>query len=217
MRPLPAPSLFSGPSTYWGKALGAPCGREACGRHGDGNASFGRGRRMRSNVSTPTSAVMESDPLGADNRFYAEGERKVWRWQSGECRVLQGHKEQVRHFSLLANDSRLLSWSFDGTVMMWDTASGEKLQDVEAHRGAILSCDVSPDARLFATTSADKTAKDCVRSCRFSWDNRRLATGDDNGEIRSYCRLLTRLLLLHCGKSTSAPGASVQTGETEEK
>ncbi|TMS02559.1 Apoptotic protease-activating factor 1 [Larimichthys crocea] len=25
---------------------------------------------------------------------------------------------------------------------------------------------------------------DCVRSCRFSWDSRRLATGDDNGEIR---------------------------------
>lgn len=42
---------------------------------------------------------------------------------------------------------------------MWDTESGEKLQDVEAHRGAILSCHVSPDGCLFATTSADKTAK----------------------------------------------------------
>uniref|UniRef100_A0A8C3A8M0 Apoptotic peptidase activating factor 1 n=1 Tax=Cyclopterus lumpus TaxID=8103 RepID=A0A8C3A8M0_CYCLU len=118
-------------------------------------------------------------------------------WQSGECKVLQGHKEQVRRFSLLATDTRLLSWSFDGTVMV----IGEKLQDIEAHRGAVLSCHVSPDARHFATTSADKTAKlwhceswqcvhtlsghqDCVRSCRFSWDNRRLATGDDNGEIR---------------------------------
>uniref|UniRef100_A0A8C3A8D8 Apoptotic protease-activating factor 1 n=1 Tax=Cyclopterus lumpus TaxID=8103 RepID=A0A8C3A8D8_CYCLU len=122
---------------------------------------------------------------------------QVWRWQSGECKVLQGHKEQVRRFSLLATDTRLLSWSFDGTVMV----IGEKLQDIEAHRGAVLSCHVSPDARHFATTSADKTAKlwhceswqcvhtlsghqDCVRSCRFSWDNRRLATGDDNGEIR---------------------------------
>lgn len=26
--------------------------------------------------------------------------------------------------------------------------------------------------------------QECVRSCRFSWDSRRLATGDDNGEIR---------------------------------
>ncbi|KAI4803301.1 hypothetical protein KUCAC02_006852 [Chaenocephalus aceratus] len=129
---------------------------------------------------------------------------RVWRWQSGECTVLQGHKEQVRSFSLLStspSDTRLLSWSYDGTVKMWDTEGGEKLQDIEAHRGAILSCHASPDGSLFATTSADKTAKlwhceswqcvhalsghqDCVRSCRFSWDSQRLATGDDNGEIR---------------------------------
>ncbi|XP_026218366.1 apoptotic protease-activating factor 1 [Anabas testudineus] len=129
---------------------------------------------------------------------------RVWKWQSGECKVLQGHKEQVRCFSLLPNSptsTRLLSWSFDGTVKVWDIESGEKLQDIEAHNGAILSCHVSPDGCFFATTSADKTAKlwlceswqclqtlrghqGCVRSCRFSWDRRCLATGDDNGEIR---------------------------------
>ncbi|XP_075886200.1 apoptotic protease-activating factor 1 isoform X3 [Nelusetta ayraudi] len=129
---------------------------------------------------------------------------RVWRWQSGECTVLQGHKEQVRRFLLLcdsAPDTKLLSWSFDGSVKLWDVESGEKLQDIEAHQGAILSCHVSPDGRLFSTTSADKSAKmwnseswqclhtlaghqECVRSCRFSWDSRRLATGDDNGEIR---------------------------------
>nr|XP_029510221.1 apoptotic protease-activating factor 1-like [Oncorhynchus nerka] len=80
-------------------------------------------------------------------------------------------------------------------------SSGERLQDLVCHQGAVLACDVLPDGQLFATTSADKTAKvwssaswecvrllnghqDCVRSCRFSWDGRRLATGDDNGEIR---------------------------------
>lgn len=129
---------------------------------------------------------------------------RVWRWQSGECKVLQGHKEQVRCFSLLSKsptETTLLSWSFDGTVKVWDIESGEKLQDIEAHRGAILSCHVSPDGCLFATTSADKMIKlwcckswqciytlsghqDCVRSCRFSWNSQRLATGDDNGEIR---------------------------------
>ncbi|XP_076014962.1 apoptotic protease-activating factor 1 [Genypterus blacodes] len=129
---------------------------------------------------------------------------RVWKWQSGECKVLQGHKEQIRCFSLLSNspsETRLLSWSFDGTVKVWDIESGEKLQDVEAHQGTILAGHVSPDGKLFTTTSTDKTAKlwsceswqcvhtlrghqDCVRSCRFSWDGRRLATGDDNGEIR---------------------------------
>lgn len=42
---------------------------------------------------------------------------------------------------------------------MWDTESGEKLQDMVAHQGAILSCHVSLDGCLFATTSADRTAK----------------------------------------------------------
>uniref|UniRef100_A0A673AXV7 Apoptotic protease-activating factor 1 n=1 Tax=Sphaeramia orbicularis TaxID=375764 RepID=A0A673AXV7_9TELE len=117
--------------------------------------------------------------------------------------LLQGHKEQVRCFSLLSKsptETTLLSWSFDGTVKVWDIDSGEKLQDIEAHREAILSCHVSPDGCFFATTSADKMIKvqhspkhciytlsghqDCVRSCRFSWDSQRLATGDDNGQIR---------------------------------
>lgn len=32
-------------------------------------------------------------------------------------------------------------------------------QDLECHKGAVLSCDVSSDGWLFATTSADRTAK----------------------------------------------------------
>uniref|UniRef100_A0AAY4D264 Apoptotic protease-activating factor 1 n=1 Tax=Denticeps clupeoides TaxID=299321 RepID=A0AAY4D264_9TELE len=129
---------------------------------------------------------------------------RVWRWRTQECVILKGHTEPVRRFSLLhtsATPQRLLSWSFDGTVKVWDMVNGEKIQDILCHQGAILSCDVSPDGRRFTTTSADKTAKvwscdswkmlhllkghrDCVRSSRFSWDGRRLATGDDNGEIR---------------------------------
>lgn len=48
----------------------------------------------------------------------------MWKWQSGECKVLQGHKEQVRCFSPLSNspdNTRLLSWSFDGTVKVKQT------------------------------------------------------------------------------------------------
>uniref|UniRef100_A0A8C7MZD1 Apoptotic protease-activating factor 1 n=1 Tax=Oncorhynchus kisutch TaxID=8019 RepID=A0A8C7MZD1_ONCKI len=139
--------------------------------------------------------------VAADNR----NRLQVRGWRTGECVVLEGHKEQVRCFSLLtttpSSETHLLSWSFDGTIKVWDMSSGERLQDLVCHQGAVLACDVSPDGQLFATTSADKTAKvwssaswecvrllnghqDCVRSCRFSWDGRRLATGDDNGEIR---------------------------------
>uniref|UniRef100_A0A674D376 Apoptotic protease-activating factor 1 n=1 Tax=Salmo trutta TaxID=8032 RepID=A0A674D376_SALTR len=106
---------------------------------------------------------------------------RVWRWRTGECVVLEGHKEQVRCFSLLttspSSETHLLSWSFDGTIkviqggdtesispsrslpQVWSSASWECVRLLNGHQ-------------------------DCVRSCRFSWDGRRLATGDDNGEIR---------------------------------
>ncbi|XP_060770271.1 apoptotic protease-activating factor 1 [Neoarius graeffei] len=143
---------------------------------------------------------------------------QVWRWTTGQCLILEGHKEPVRKFHLLNSSSALLSWSFDGTVKVWDLKSGEKLQDLKCHQGAVLSGDVSPDGHLFTTTSADKTAKvwscsswkmqfflqghkACVRSCRFSWDNKRLATGDDNGEIRLW-NILNGNLLKICSRES---------------
>lgn len=44
---------------------------------------------------------------------------QVWKWRTGECLVLEGHKEPVRKFHLLNSSSsspHILSWSFDGTV-----------------------------------------------------------------------------------------------------
>ncbi|XP_048886829.1 apoptotic protease-activating factor 1 isoform X1 [Brienomyrus brachyistius] len=132
---------------------------------------------------------------------------RVWKWKTGECRVLQGHTEQVRRFLFLASSpssSGLLSWSYDGTVKVWDMATGDRVQDISCHQASILSCDASPNGRVFATVSTDKTAKvwslhswsclhrltghqGCIRSCCFSWDSAVLATGDDNGEIRLWC------------------------------
>ncbi|KAK2892733.1 hypothetical protein Q8A67_012721 [Cirrhinus molitorella] len=145
---------------------------------------------------------------------------RVWKWRTGDCLVLVGHTEPVRKFHLLSNSSshHLFSWSFDGTVKVWDLNGGQMLHNLECHKGAVLSCDVSSDGCLFATTSADRTAKvwssalwemtflltghtDCVRSCRFSWDSKRLATGDDNGEIRLWSMLDGSLLKI-CSRDT---------------
>ncbi|XP_063783920.1 apoptotic protease-activating factor 1 isoform X2 [Pseudophryne corroboree] len=124
---------------------------------------------------------------------------RVWDWMSGDCCILQRHKEAVKCFRIFQN-SKLLSWSFDGTARIWDLLNENKEEEFRCHAGAVLSCDVSPDLLTFASTSADKTAKiwrfdgscllhelkghhSCVRCCNFSSDNRYLATGDDNGEI----------------------------------
>ncbi|MGH0131581.1 UNVERIFIED_CONTAM: hypothetical protein FKN15_027666 [Acipenser sinensis] len=152
---------------------------------------------------------------------------RVWDWKSLECKVLKGHRERVKRFRLL-DSSRLMSWSFDGTVKVWNIVSGEMIQDYFCHQGAVLSCDVSPNGNTFSSVSADKSAKiwsfdstsalhilnghkDCVRSCRFSWDNQCLATGDDNGEIRIW-RVFDGSLLHICARENKDSMESLHGG-----
>ncbi|KAF4022566.1 hypothetical protein G4228_014682 [Cervus hanglu yarkandensis] len=125
---------------------------------------------------------------------------QIWNWQSEDPFFLQAHQETVKDFRLLKN-SRLLSWSFDGTVKVWNIITRRLEKDFVCHQDTVLSCDISSDATKFSSTSADKTAKiwrfellsplhelrghkGCVRCSSFSVDSALLATGDDNGEIR---------------------------------
>ncbi|XP_039327617.1 apoptotic protease-activating factor 1 isoform X1 [Saimiri boliviensis] len=151
---------------------------------------------------------------------------QVWNWQLEEYDVLQAHQETVKDFRLLKN-SRLLSWSFDGTVKVWNIITGKVEKDFVCHQGTVLSCDISHDATKFSSTSADKTAKiwsfdllsplhelrghnGCVRCCAFSVDSTLLATGDDNGEIRIWN--VSNGELLHLCAPLSEEGAATHGG-----
>ncbi|KAF6117361.1 apoptotic peptidase activating factor 1 [Phyllostomus discolor] len=152
---------------------------------------------------------------------------QVWNWQSEDYISLQAHQETVKDFRLLKN-SRLLSWSFDGTVKVWNITTGKVEKDFVCHQDTVLSCDVSPDATKFSSTSADKTAKiwsfdlpsplheleghkGCVRCSAFSVDSTLLATGDDNGEIRIWNVSSGELLHL-CAPISTEEGAATHGG-----
>ncbi|XP_025256895.1 apoptotic protease-activating factor 1 isoform X4 [Theropithecus gelada] len=151
---------------------------------------------------------------------------QVWNWQLEEYVFLQAHQETVKDFRLLKN-SRLLSWSFDGTVKVWNIITGKIEKDFVCHQGTVLSCDISHDATKFSSTSADKTAKiwsfdlllplhelrghnGCVRCSAFSVDSTLLATGDDNGEIRIWN--VSNGELLHLCAPLSEEGAATHGG-----
>ncbi|XP_016078670.1 PREDICTED: apoptotic protease-activating factor 1 isoform X3 [Miniopterus natalensis] len=152
---------------------------------------------------------------------------QVWNWQSEEYFFLQAHQETVKDFRLLKN-SRLLSWSFDGTVKVWNITTGRIEKDFVCHQDTVLSCDISPDATKFSSTSADNTAKiwsfehlsplhelkghkGCVRCSAFSVDSTLLATGDDNGEIRIWS--VSDGALLHlCAPVSIEEGAATHGG-----
>ncbi|KAM9683825.1 apoptotic protease-activating factor 1 isoform 4-T4 [Dama dama] len=152
---------------------------------------------------------------------------QIWNWQSEDPFFLQAHQETVKDFRLLKN-SRLLSWSFDGTVKVWNIITRRLEKDFVCHQDTVLSCDISSDATKFSSTSADKTAKiwsfellsplhelrghkGCVRCSSFSVDSALLATGDDNGEIRIWNVSNGELLHL-CAPISVEEGAATHGG-----
>ncbi|XP_027535745.1 apoptotic protease-activating factor 1 isoform X2 [Neopelma chrysocephalum] len=152
---------------------------------------------------------------------------QIWNWQLSEHVFLRGHMEAIKDFRLLEY-SKLLSWSFDGTVKVWNITTGNLEKDFACHGGAVLSCALSPDGSKFSSTSADKTAKiwsfesssvlhelkgheACVRCCTFSPNNKLLATGDDKGEIRIW-DILAGALLHFCSPVTVDEGEPTHGG-----
>jgi WD40 repeat protein len=96
----------------------------------------------------------------------------------------------------------LLSACHDKLPMMRDGLSGDWIGTFEGHKGAVWSCRVDPMANLAATASGDFTARvwdaitgDClyllphkhiVKTCDFSLDSTKLATGGHEGLLRIY-------------------------------
>jgi WD40 repeat protein/serine/threonine protein kinase len=127
-----------------------------------------------------------------------------WYYQDRLCqlelRTLKGHTGQVFSVAFDPDGSRLASASADGTIKVWDVASGQELRELKGHIGQVSSVAFSPDGSRLASAS-DETIKiwdaargqvlrtlkghtGDVQSVTFSPDGRRLASASVDNTIK---------------------------------
>ena len=135
-----------------------------------------------------------------------------WEWYywdrmcHSDLRTLRGHEGKVYSVAFNKDGSILASAGADGTVRIWQTATGRQLASIDAHEGYVLAVAFHPAKDLIASVGTDKKAviwnanngnkvrvleHDAVTTAiAFSRDGTRLAVGTDGSRTRKSKRVV---------------------------
>lgn len=112
-----------------------------------------------------------------------------------------GHTYWVQDMAFSPNGRWLATGSFDGTIILWEVATGREVRTLRGHTLGVSSVAFSPDGRWLISGSADKTIKvwevatglelrtltghaDVTTSVEFSPDGKHLASASGDKTIK---------------------------------
>lgn len=111
----------------------------------------GHTRRVKSIVFSADGTTLAS----GDRR----GELRLWSIESGVSRVLQSAQEGIMALAFHPAGQVLVSAGADGTLHLWQVATGQPYKDFVGHTNAITACSFSPDGRRLVSCGFDRTVR----------------------------------------------------------
>jgi hypothetical protein len=84
---------------------------------------------------------------------------RLWELDSGACRILSGHTDEVFAAAFHPDGTRLATAGRDRAVWLWDLATGQEVARLPGHTSYVWSLAFSPDGATLASGSGDFTVR----------------------------------------------------------
>jgi hypothetical protein len=84
---------------------------------------------------------------------------RLWQIDTGACRVLRGHIDDVFAAAFHPDGTRLATAGRDRAVWLWDLATGQAVARLQGHTGYVWSLAFSPDGESLVSGSGDFTLR----------------------------------------------------------
>lgn len=151
--------------------------------------------------------AIEALPVNLNNPnrpFVIEAEIALRKASQNNTAVLRGHTDKVASVSLSSDGHLIASASFDGTIRLWDTTTGQIVKELPIKKMPLCAVSFSPDGQYIAYAYAvnedssiyiwniNSNCLQCVlkghesvtRSISFSHDGSSLVTASNDGTVR---------------------------------